>query len=167
MISKTKLFSAIALGTLAHASLAADGSPRTLHYVDDNTTTINLYITNRTGDTAELIEAHGREVDPEQNPVVSANQTLNFTSENPFHFSTFLQPLITLTATYTYAAGDKVCEFTTWTKAKYEHGGNDGIRTHFAGTARSVGEEEADCSTLIHAVDRTSLYSSAVEFFIQ
>lgn len=161
-----KLSTTLTLAALMQPSMAAIDTTRTVRYVDENTTTVNYFVTNLTNTQAVLTKFSGEEVSPRDSHTINVNETYNATSENPQHF-VFLQSSALLEGSYVYEAGDKACKFSYWTRAKVDNAVDDGIRVHHSGTGRSIGKEEADCSTFIHAAERHYPYNSAIEFTIK
>jgi hypothetical protein len=162
-----KLTSLFTLTTLAHATPVVADSLKKTKYVDEDTTTINVFVTNHADIAAELTEAYKREIAPKNSHAIAPHRTYNFTDENPFHFKSVVATHFPLSETFVYEAGDKACEFTYWIKATADRSTFDDFRVHHSGTGRSIGDEEADCSTFIHAAERHYPYNSAIEFTIK
>lgn len=143
-------------------SLSEDLDTSTIHYHFKNLTPVKMTVATPSKKMSSApFPLSGFDV-----PARGRNE---FAADFPKYFSSigFAQPTV-LSETFSYASGNKKCQFTASIAVKLVNRDGSTERVpHWSGNGKSIGTEAADCSTEILEVLESYPYSMSIEFSLE
>ncbi|POA19745.1 hypothetical protein C1886_11215 [Pseudomonas sp. FW300-N1A1] len=166
----TGLILTLAIST---SSLASNDKYKTIELSDDpNTTTIHYHLKNLTINKMSISTPSKKQSNapfPLSHFDVPAKGKYEYAADFPKYFSSIaFNEATVLSETFSYASGNKECQFTASIEVRLEKQGESVERVpHWSGNGKSTGVEPADCSTEILEVMDSFPYSFSIEFSIE
>lgn len=155
------------------SSLASNNTYKTIELSDDpDTTTIHYYLKNLTLNKMSISTPSKKQSNapfPLSHFDVPAKGKYDYAADFPNYFSSvaFTEATV-LSETFSYASGNKECQFTASLEVRLEKQGESVTRVpHWSGNGKSTGAEAADCSTEILEVMDSFPNSFSIEFSIE
>lgn len=159
--------------TISTSSLASNDKYKTILQSDDlDSTTIHYYFKNLTNNKMSISTPSKKQSNapfPISDFDVPAQKKHEYAADFPKYFSSIAFDKATvLSETFSYASGNKECQFTASIEVRLEKQGERVERVpHWSGNGRSTGVEPADCSTEILEVMDSFPNSFSIEFSIE
>jgi hypothetical protein len=145
---------------------------KTINQAEDlDTTTVHFYIKNLTPDILTLSKPSQKQIESGSLSWFNTppKKRTEFATDYANKFSAIPRssPAV-LTETFAFASGKKECQFTASIQVAIVGDDTQAERVpHWSGTARSIGTEEADCSTEILEIMNDFPYSYSIEFSME